>query len=245
MAKYIIQQRKNGDYYFTLIADNGQSILRGVDYSSYAACVNGIHSVGKHSQEKANYNFHFIEGDGRFTLEAENGLVIGVGLSAHRNINMLYNTIELVMKYANPKLNNEIVFVTEEGKQVIFTKHPMTGKKIINKNTAMLELELLQLKMEVLLQTEIAKNNKDAYDKTNKELFDMTMRYEELEDRYDLVILEKDSLKTQLDFVKKALDRAVLKQIDISDNLKKLEIDNKRLVDQYNKIPKWIRSMFS
>lgn len=79
MAKYIIQQRKNGDYYFTLIADNCQSILRGVDYSSYAACVNGIHSVGKHSQEKANYKLHFISNTEiyYFTLNAENGHVIG------------------------------------------------------------------------------------------------------------------------------------------------------------------------
>lgn len=171
--------------------------------------------------------------------------MIGISYKAHSNISVINNAIELVMKYANPQLNNEIVSETKGKRQVVFAKHPMTGKKIITKDIAMLELEVLQLKMEALLQTEIAKNNKDAYDKTNKELFDMTMLHEELEDRYDLVVIEKESLKVEKDFIKKTLDRAVFRQIEINDELKKTKIDNLKLVDQYNKIPKLIRSIFS
>ena len=41
----------------------------------------------------------------------------------------------------------------------------MTHKLTKNQELAMLDLEIAALKLEVLTQTEIAKNNKDAYDK--------------------------------------------------------------------------------
>lgn len=242
MAKYIINKRENGSYFFVLVADNGRMILRGEHYSTYLASINGIEAVKKYSTNKDNYDVDYKSGT--FILKAANSQVIGKTpyLYRYNTKEGLDNAVQLAIKYA-PTATIETSFDHDTQEEPVKESKKPTPNK--NLHISLLEAQVAQLKLEVLTQTEIAKNNKEAFDKTNKELFDMTMRYEELEDRYDLVILEKDSLKTQLDFVKKALDRAVLKQIDISDNLKKLEIDNKRLVDQYNKIPKWIRSMFS
>lgn len=44
-----IKQRKNGKYYFMLFATNGYMLVTSQDYSSKAACYNGIESVRKHS----------------------------------------------------------------------------------------------------------------------------------------------------------------------------------------------------
>jgi uncharacterized protein YegP (UPF0339 family) len=45
MGKFVVSTRKNGEYQFSLKADNGQTILSSEEYSSKAGCMNGIESV--------------------------------------------------------------------------------------------------------------------------------------------------------------------------------------------------------
>lgn len=243
MAKYIINKTDEGKYYFILKDDNGNAILRGYNLDSVALCNKEIKITKICSRDITNFSIDYEQCI--FLLHSQSGKLIARTFLLHHTKDSLDNAVLAVIKNApTATIETDYKYESKE-QQVVFAKHPMTGKKIINKHIAMLELQVLQLKMETLLQTEIAKNNKDAYDKTNKELFDMTMRHEELEDRYDLVVIEKESLKVEKDFIKKTLDRAVFRQIEINDELKKTKIDNLKLVDQYNKIPKLIRSIFS
>jgi uncharacterized protein YegP (UPF0339 family) len=47
MGKFVITNRKNGEFQFNLKAANGQVILTSEGYNNKAACVNGIESVMK------------------------------------------------------------------------------------------------------------------------------------------------------------------------------------------------------
>lgn len=47
MSKYVVNQDKQGKYYFTLLAPNGQVLATSLKYASQAACYNGIACVQK------------------------------------------------------------------------------------------------------------------------------------------------------------------------------------------------------
>lgn len=78
MGKFVISTRSNREYQFNLKADNGQIILTSDGYLTKAACLNGIESVRKNSQDDSKYdrktstNRKFY-----FNLSAMNGQVIG------------------------------------------------------------------------------------------------------------------------------------------------------------------------
>lgn len=78
MGKFVISQRKNGEFQFNLKATNGQVILSSEGYSSKASCTNGIESVRKNSQEDARFE-RLTSSNGKvyFNLKATNGQVIG------------------------------------------------------------------------------------------------------------------------------------------------------------------------
>ncbi len=78
MGKFVISQRKNGEFQFNLKATNGQVILSSEGYSSKASCTNGIESVRKNSQEDARFErLTSSNGKAYFNLKATNGQVIG------------------------------------------------------------------------------------------------------------------------------------------------------------------------
>lgn len=78
MGKFVISQRKNGEYQFNLKAGNGQIILTSEGYTTLAACKNGIESVKKNSQEDARFERKEAkDGSPFFNLKATNGQVIG------------------------------------------------------------------------------------------------------------------------------------------------------------------------
>lgn len=78
MGKFVISQRKNGEYQFNLKAGNGQVILTSEGYTTLAACKNGIASVKKNSQEDARFERKEAkDGSPFFNLKATNGQVIG------------------------------------------------------------------------------------------------------------------------------------------------------------------------
>lgn len=47
-----IKQRKNGKYFFILEASNGYVLVTSQNYSSKAACYNGIESLKTHATTK-------------------------------------------------------------------------------------------------------------------------------------------------------------------------------------------------
>lgn len=78
MGKFVITNRTNGEYQFNLKAGNGQTILASEGYTTKAACLNGVESVKKNSQEDARYEKkESSNGKYYFSLKATNGQIIG------------------------------------------------------------------------------------------------------------------------------------------------------------------------
>ena len=78
MGKFVIKTGTNGQYYFSLKADNGQKILASEGYTSKAACTNGIDSVKANAKDEAKYERRTSTNSKYyFTLKATNGQIIG------------------------------------------------------------------------------------------------------------------------------------------------------------------------
>lgn len=78
MGKFVITTRKNGEFQFNLVAGNGQVILTSEGYTTKTACLNGVESVKKNSQDDARFERKTTDsGAFRFNLKASNGQVIG------------------------------------------------------------------------------------------------------------------------------------------------------------------------
>jgi uncharacterized protein YegP (UPF0339 family) len=77
MGKFQLFQGKNSQYYFRLLATNGQIILASEGYTSKTGCTGGIESVKKNAPLDARYARKDGEGSFSFTLKAANGEVIG------------------------------------------------------------------------------------------------------------------------------------------------------------------------
>lgn len=100
MGKFVISQRKNGEYQFNLKAGNGQVILTSEGYTTLAACKNGIESVKKNSQEDARFERKEAkDGSPFFNLKATNGQVIGKS-EMYSSATACENGIESVKKNA-------------------------------------------------------------------------------------------------------------------------------------------------
>lgn len=100
MGKFVISQRKNGEYQFNLKATNGQVILASEGYTTLAACKNGIESVKKNSQEDARFERKEAkDGSPYFNLKATNGQIIGKS-EMYSSVASRDNGIESVKKNA-------------------------------------------------------------------------------------------------------------------------------------------------
>lgn len=78
MGKFVITNRTNGEYQFNLKAGNGQTILASEGYTTKAACLNGVESVKKNSQDDARFEKkESSNGKYYFSLKATNGQIIG------------------------------------------------------------------------------------------------------------------------------------------------------------------------
>ena len=78
MGKFIITQRKNGEFQFNLMATNGQVILTSEGYTTKTACLNGVESVKKNAPIPERYEVKVAKnGKPFFNLKATNGQVIG------------------------------------------------------------------------------------------------------------------------------------------------------------------------
>jgi uncharacterized protein YegP (UPF0339 family) len=78
MGTFVISTRSNGEFQFRLKAGNGQVILASEGYKTKAACLNGVESVKKNSQEDARFDrLESKNGKFYFNLKATNGQIIG------------------------------------------------------------------------------------------------------------------------------------------------------------------------
>ena len=77
-GSFELKLAKNGEFFFNLVAGNGQNILKSEMYSSRGAAENGIASVQKNCGDDARYECK-ASGDEKhyFVLKAANHQVIG------------------------------------------------------------------------------------------------------------------------------------------------------------------------
>lgn len=100
MGKFVISTRKNGEYQFSLKASNGQEILGSEGYTTKAACLNGVESVKKNSQDDKRFDkLESKNGKYYFNLKASNGQIIGTS-EMYENTASRDNGIESVKKNA-------------------------------------------------------------------------------------------------------------------------------------------------
>lgn len=101
MGKFVIATRKNGEFQFSLKASNGQEILGSEGYTTKAACLNGVESVRKNSQEASRFDkLESKNGKYYFNLKATNGQIIGTS-EMYESTVARDNGIASVMKNAS------------------------------------------------------------------------------------------------------------------------------------------------
>lgn len=99
MGKFVVRQTPTG-IKFDLKAGNGQVILTSEVYTTKAACLNGIESVKKNSQEDSRFErLDSKNGKPYFNLKATNGQVIGTS-ELYESVVARDNGIESVKKNA-------------------------------------------------------------------------------------------------------------------------------------------------
>lgn len=100
MGKFVITNRTNGEYQFNLKAGNGQTILASEGYTTKAACLNGVESVKKNSQDDARYEKkESTNGKYFFSLKSTNGQIVGSS-EMYESASARDNGIESVKKNA-------------------------------------------------------------------------------------------------------------------------------------------------
>ena len=79
-GKFVLKKANNGEFFFSLVAGNGENVGRSETYKAKASATNGIESVKKNAPDEKRYVIK--EGkDGKFylSLKAGNGEVILTG----------------------------------------------------------------------------------------------------------------------------------------------------------------------
>ena len=100
MGKFIVSKRKNEEFQFNLKATNGQIILTSEGYSTKAACMNGVESVKKNSQEEKRFEvLESKNGKHYFNLKATNGQIIGSS-QMYESLASCQNGVQSVMNNA-------------------------------------------------------------------------------------------------------------------------------------------------
>ncbi len=78
-GKFELKKSKNEQFFFNLLASNGQVLLSSEMYTAKASASNGIESVKKNGSDAARYDKLVAKnGSFYFNLKASNGQVIGV-----------------------------------------------------------------------------------------------------------------------------------------------------------------------
>ncbi|MEZ6233649.1 MAG: YegP family protein [Phycisphaerales bacterium] len=78
MGKFVLKRAKNEQFYFTLVAGNGEVILKSEMYTTKGAAFGGISSVKENAPDDARYErLKSSSGKHYFNLKAKNHQVIG------------------------------------------------------------------------------------------------------------------------------------------------------------------------
>ena len=100
MGKFVVSKRKNEEFQFNLKATNGQVILTSEGYTTKSACMNGIESVKKNSQDESKFEvLEAKNGKYYFNLKATNGQIIGSS-QMYESLAGCQNGIQSVMNNA-------------------------------------------------------------------------------------------------------------------------------------------------
>jgi uncharacterized protein YegP (UPF0339 family) len=100
MGKFSTKKGKDGQFYFNLLATNGQVILTSEGYTTASAMNNGIESVKKNAPDDKHFDRETSKnGKFYFNLKAGNGQVIGKS-QMYESIASRDNGIESVKKNA-------------------------------------------------------------------------------------------------------------------------------------------------
>ena len=98
--KFTIFTGKDGQFYFRLVARNGEPILASEGYTSKSGCENGIASVKKNAVKDDQFKrLTASNGEFYFNLVAENGEVIGKS-ETYKTVQGRDNGIEAVKRTA-------------------------------------------------------------------------------------------------------------------------------------------------
>ena len=77
-GKFELKKAKDGQFYFNLLAGNGQVILSSEMYKAKDSALNGIDSVKKNAQREGAFETKISSNDKHyFVLKATNGQVVG------------------------------------------------------------------------------------------------------------------------------------------------------------------------
>lgn len=99
-GKFVIKTAKNGKFFFSLKASNGQIILSSEMYDSRKAADNGVASVKKNAANAARFERKKSnKGEDYFVLKAANGEPIGKS-ETYSSARSMENGIASVMKNA-------------------------------------------------------------------------------------------------------------------------------------------------
>lgn len=116
-GKFVIDNAKNGEFYFNLKAGNGEIILTSEMYKAKPSALNGIESVRKNSQDASKFETREAkDGRGYFILKATNGQEIGRS-QYYKSDSGLENGIASVTKNAP---DAELVDLTAEKRDLKF-----------------------------------------------------------------------------------------------------------------------------
>ncbi len=99
-SKFQLKKAKNGQFYFNLLASNGQIILSSEMYTTKASANNGIASVQKNASNADRYDRRTNKGGkDYFVLKAANHQIIG-NSEAYNSKASMENGIKSVTKNA-------------------------------------------------------------------------------------------------------------------------------------------------
>jgi uncharacterized protein len=78
MSTFVIVQKSNGLYQFSLRAGNGRAILISPEFTSISICEKCIQAVREYATDDASFAIMTAaNGDSYFNLEASNGKILG------------------------------------------------------------------------------------------------------------------------------------------------------------------------
>ncbi len=77
-GKFDLKKAKDGQFFFTLVAGNGEIVGKSEMYKAKASAKNGIESVKKNAPERGRFKDPFEGNSGKwyFSLKARNGEII-------------------------------------------------------------------------------------------------------------------------------------------------------------------------